>query len=95
MRVGRHTSSTLILNTGEPQGCVLGTLLYSLYAHYCVATSDSSTIIKFSDDAAVLGLITDNNEKAYLKEVEDLTQWCQDSNLLLNVSKTKEMIVDF
>ena len=43
----------------------------------------------------MLGLITVNNEKAYLKEVEDLTHWCQDNNLLLNISKTKELIVDF
>lgn len=42
-----------------------------------------------------MGLITDNNEKASLKELEDLTHWCQDNNLLLNVSKTKELIVDF
>ncbi len=40
----------------------------------------------------MVGLITDNNEKDYLKEVEDLTHWCQDNNLLLNFSKT---IVDF
>lgn len=38
--------------------------------------------------------ITDNNEKVYLKEVEDLTHCCQD-NLLPNVSKTKELILDF
>ncbi len=31
----------------------------------------------------------------YLKEVEGLTHWCQHNNLLLNVSKTKELIVDF
>ncbi len=42
-----------------------------------------------------MGLITDNNEKAYLKEVEGLTHWCQDNNLFLNISKTKELIVDF
>ncbi len=30
-----------------------------------------------------------------LKEAEDLTRWCQDNNLLLNVMKTQELIVDF
>ena len=48
-------------------------LLYSLYKRDCVATFDSNIIIKFADDTAVVGLITDNNEKVYLKEVEDLT----------------------
>ncbi len=33
--------------------------------------------------------------EAYLGEVERLTSWCQDNCLSLNVSKTKELIVDF
>lgn len=36
-----------------------------------------------------------NNEKAFLKEIEDMTHWCQDNNLVLNFSKTEEMIVYF
>ncbi len=43
----------------------------------------------------VLGLITNNDETAYLDEVERLTSWCHDNCLSLNVSKTKELIVDF
>ncbi len=35
------------------------------------------------------------DEAAYLDEVERLTSWCQDNCLSLNVSKTKELIVDF
>src|SRR4029434_10132780 len=31
----------------------------------------------------------------YRKEVNLLTTWCRDNNLLLNVSKTKEIVVDF
>ena len=42
----------------------------------------------------VVGLITDNDEKAY-REVRDLTRWSKDTNLSLNVTKTKEMIVDY
>jgi uncharacterized protein YneR len=43
----------------------------------------------------VVGLITDNDETAYREEVRDLTVWCKDNNLSLNVIKTKEMIVDY
>ncbi len=43
----------------------------------------------------VLGLISNNDETSYLDEVERLTSWCQDNCLSLNVSKTKELIVDF
>jgi hypothetical protein len=42
----------------------------------------------------VVGLITNDDETAYREEVRDLERWCQDNNLSLNVSKTKELIVD-
>ena len=57
-----------------------------------MAKHDSNTIIKFDVDTTVVDLITD--ETAYRK-VRDLAVWCQDNNLCLNVSKTKEMILDY
>ena len=94
VRVGNNTSTTLILKTGAPQGCVLSPLLYSLFTHDCTARHDSNTIIKFADDTKVVGLITDNGETANREEVRDLAVWCQD-NLSLNMVKTKEIIVDY
>ncbi|KAK1785754.1 hypothetical protein P4O66_003134 [Electrophorus voltai] len=40
-----------------------------------------------------MGLISDNDERAYLEEIKHLENWCQENNLL-KVSKTKELIVD-
>ena len=82
----------LILNTGAPQGCVLSPLVYT---HDCMARHDSNTIIKFADDTTVVDLIYDNNETAYREEVRDLAGWCQNNNLSLNVTKIKEMMVDY
>ncbi len=95
VKMGQFTSNSITLNIGTPQGCVLSPLLYSLYTHDCVSFQSSTSIIKFADDTVVLGLISNNNETAYLDEVERLTSWCQDICLSLNVSKTKELIVDF
>ncbi len=88
-------SNSITLNIGAPQGCVLSPLLYSLYTHDCVSSHSSTSIVKFADDTVVLGLINNDDEAAYLNEVERLTSWCQDNCLSLNVSKTKELIVDF
>ena len=67
---------------------MLSPLLYSLFTHDCTARPDSNTIIKFADDTTVVGLITDNYESAYREEVRDLTMWCKDNNLTLDVIKT-------
>ncbi len=95
VKMGQFTSNSITLNVGAPQGCVLSPLLYSLYTHNCVSSHSSTSIVKFADDTVVLGLISNNDETAYLGEVERLTSWCQNNCLSLNVSKTKELIVDF
>jgi hypothetical protein len=74
---------------------VLSPLLYSLFTHDCMARHESNTIIKFADDTTVVGLITDNDETAYREEVRYLSGWCQNNNQSLNVTKIKEMIVDY
>ena len=66
-----------------------------LYLYDCVSTHTSTSVIKFADDTVVMGLISNNNEAAYLDEVKSLTSWCQTNCLFLNVSKTKELVVDF
>ena len=66
-----------------------------MVTHDCVASHCSNSIIKFADDTTVVGLITNNHGTSYREEIVTLTAWCQVNNLSLNVSKTKELIVDF
>ena len=60
VKVGNITSSTLILNKGAPQDCVLCPFLYS---YDCVASHSSNSMIKFTYDMTVVGLIS-NDETA-------------------------------
>ncbi|KAL0154309.1 hypothetical protein M9458_050422 [Cirrhinus mrigala] len=95
VRVGRNTSSTTTLSTGAPQGCVLSPLLFTLLTHDCTAKFSSNHIIKFADDTTVVDLISNNDETHYREEVAQLAKWCGANNLSLNVSKTKEVVMDF
>ncbi|KAI3369197.1 hypothetical protein L3Q82_007436 [Scortum barcoo] len=50
---GHNCSTTIILNTGAPQGCVLSPFLYSLFTHDCRPMYGSNSITKFADDTTV------------------------------------------
>ena len=65
VKVGNNITTSLILNTGAQQGCVLRPLLYSLFTNDCVAKHTSNSITKFADNTTVVGLITNNEETAY------------------------------
>ena len=95
VRLENHASSTLILNTGIPQGCVLGPLLYSPFTYDCTPVHGSNTIVTFADDITLIDLISNNDESAYREEVKHLAEWCADNNLALKTKKTKELSVDF
>ena len=87
-------STTLVINIGSPQ-CVLSAVLVILYTHGVIAKQDKCYIIKYADDTVITGLITDNNEEKYTREIYNVVRWCNEHNLLLNVQKPKELIFDF
>uniref|UniRef100_A0AAQ4S675 Reverse transcriptase domain-containing protein n=1 Tax=Gasterosteus aculeatus aculeatus TaxID=481459 RepID=A0AAQ4S675_GASAC len=93
VRMGNKTSASIFTNIGTQQGCVLSPVLCTLFTHDCVASHKDNIVLKFSDDAAVMGRITGGNEAAYRREVASLVSWCEDNNLTLNTDKTKELIV--
>ncbi|KAK3550504.1 hypothetical protein QTP86_033403, partial [Hemibagrus guttatus] len=85
----------ITLNTGAPQGCVLSPALLTLFTHDCKPIHSSNTIVRFADDTTVVGLISGNDETHYREEVQHLVEWCMESDLVLNTTKTKEILVDY
>ena len=78
----------------SPQGCVLSPALFTLYTSDCRCTARDTLQVKFSDDTSLTGLVT-MSENSYRCAVEKLVGWCIDNHLFPNVSKTKEIVVDF
>ena len=88
-------SSTTITNTGAPQGTVLSPFLFSIYTSECRALYDNCVIDKYADDTVLTGLITNDQDANYRQEIDNFVDWCDANHLILNASKTKEMIIDF
>ena len=84
-----------VTTTGAPQGCVSSPFIFTLYTNDCVPSLPINTLVKFSDDSALVCLITISCDvKQYFSEITNLVKWCDENNLLLNVKKTKEIAVD-
>ena len=69
-------------------------LFFTLFTNDCVSSHDSVIIFNFSVDTTVDGIIWNSDERVYWEEVERLVDWCDVHNLVLNASKTKEMIIE-
>ena len=95
VKVNNSLSKPVILNTGAPQGCVLSPFLFTLFTNDCVSGNQSVRVVKFSDDTTVFDCINNANESVYREEVQRLAGWCKNNNLVLSISKTKEIITDF
>ena len=95
VRVDSSYSSSRTLNTGAPQGCVLSPVLFILYTNSFRASESGCYILKYADDTVVLGAISDSDEHGYRQEIHNVIEWCSENQLVLNASKTKEIVFDF
>lgn len=67
-------------------------MLLLLKLHDCDPRHGDNFVVRFTNDTTKVGPISNSNETSYQEEINKLAEWY---NLLLNVSKNKELIDDF
>ncbi|KAI3359131.1 hypothetical protein L3Q82_002597 [Scortum barcoo] len=72
VRVQGFESDRLLCSTGAPQGTVLAPFLFTLYTADFSYNTPSCHLQKFSDDSAVVGLITDGDDREYRGLIQGL-----------------------
>ena len=96
VKMGRNVySDTTHSSTGAPQGTVLAPFLFTVYTSDIRSTNPNIPLVKFADDTALIGLVSDSNDKLYLDEISRFVKYCDENYLELNVVKTREMVIDF
>jgi hypothetical protein len=86
-------SESVSSSIGSPQGCVLSAILFTIYVDDLQTSRNNITIIKYADDTIILELLQKDEASLLQQELEDIFEWCNSNSLILNTSKTKELII--
>ena len=86
-------SSWTQVNSGVPQGSVLGPLLFSLYVNE-LPSLVSSSLVMFADDIKLYGCIRSPEDYSHLQhDIDILLQWSKKWLLCFNVSNVRSYIL--
>ena len=90
VRLNNTTFSVKVVSTGSPQGCVLSPFLFILYTNDCRSIRPNRYFIKFSDDTALLRLLS-KDEVDHGTVLNEFVAWYDGLYLYLNATQTKDM----
>ena len=98
VRIGKNHSNLLSCGVGCPQGCVISPILFSIYTDFLQTNNDKIRLLKYADDMALVGLLNYGNQddpSEYFNHIQTFVEQCKSNNLVINPSKTKEMVLSF
>lgn len=92
---GATTSNYKDTYRETPQGSVISPFLFSFYISDICSQEQKVGLIKYADDMVIYGLCGpgSSGEKEYLATIHQCVNSCNELDLILNKSKTKEMII--
>ena len=83
-------SSSQPINASIVQGSGLGPMLYVVMAKDFKTVSLSNRLFKYADDTTVL--VPSDSDVGLDDEFENIKQWARDNKMILNITKTKEIV---
>ncbi|PFX25827.1 putative RNA-directed DNA polymerase from transposon BS [Stylophora pistillata] len=93
VQIDSHSSEELAITSGVPQGSILGPLLFIVYINDLPRCVKHCSVNMYADDTVLYlaGPTVDNLTFYFNQDLQCLSEWLEDNNLVLNVSKTKSV----
>ena len=98
-QIGNDLSTERPVNTGVPQGSILGPTFFLCYINDITDICYNSKILLYADDTVLYKQIRDSQRfldmHDFQQDVDRLLLWCQKNRLSINVKKTKPVFYPF
>ena len=93
--VGNVQSNKLVMQSGVPQGSILGPLLFLLYINDMTFSCNDLNIDLYADDSTMFqsGFKILDIQTRLQKNLDEIDKWCTLNNMALHPKKTKCMVI--
>ena len=95
VKVGNIQSDILPINSGVPQGSILGPLLFLIYINDIAFLHPDLNIDLYADDSTLFesGFDIFKIEEKLQSDLDNISNWCINNNMSLHPQKSKCMLI--